>query len=92
MAGRLYYKPYAEPFFCQFWNLILVIELLKSAQDMETPTFYTAFPDYRLPTAVCDLDSITEIVPYRFAKLLSSGLLRALVNIFYIKARAKGNG
>lgn len=50
-------------------------------------TFYAAFPDYRYPTLICDVNSVKEIAPYRFAKMLPRGMLGTLANSFYIKAK-----
>ncbi|MGA2682175.1 MAG: class I SAM-dependent methyltransferase [Candidatus Bathyarchaeia archaeon] len=50
-------------------------------------TFYAALPDYRFPNFICDMDSVKEVAPYRFAKVLPRSLLATLANSFYIKVK-----
>jgi ubiquinone/menaquinone biosynthesis C-methylase UbiE len=50
-------------------------------------TFYAAYPDYRFPTLICDLNSVKEIIPNRFAQMLPRSILATLTNSFYIRAK-----
>jgi SAM-dependent methyltransferase len=68
------------------YNLKGYEQLLQEGGFKEA-TIYAALPDCRFPTFICDVDSIKEIVPYRFAKVLPRSILATLGNSFYIKVK-----